>query len=250
MINNEIIEKLKVELLGKEKFSRAELIEVYRNSIDKEAKDSNLSWIIYDLKKAEAIKHVGRGFYQVAEGNKHFKPTYDVNNSELAKKCKNAIRKKFPQATYTIWETYSLNEFINHQFATNIVFIDSEKNLSDSIFHLLKEEIKVRILYKPKVEELIKYIGEEIIVIEDLISEAPIYKEIIGKPKVEKQLVDLMANKLIKCIISNKDIQDIYENIFLKYNVDEKILFRYARRRNAEKKIKDFITEGTNILLH
>lgn len=250
MINNEIIEKLKDGLLVKEKFSRSELMEAYRSSIDKEAKDSSLSWIVYDLKKAEVIKHVGRGVYQLSEGNKYFKPAYDVDNSEHLIKCKNAIRKKFPKASYTIWETFSLNEFINHQFATNIVFIDSEKNLSDSIFHLLKEEMKVRILYKPKVEELIKYVGEEIIVIEDLISEAPIYKEIIGKSKVEKQLVDLMANKLIKCIISNEDIRDIYENIFSKYNVDEKILFRYARRRNAEKKIKNFITERTNILLH
>ena len=42
---------------------------------------------------------------------------------------------------------------------------------------------------------------------------------------------------------------EIYEEAFRKYYIDEKKLFRYARRRNLEKEIRDFIEKETNIQL-
>lgn len=45
------------------------------------------------------------------------------------------------------------------------------------------------------------------------------------------------------------EIPTVYEEAFLKYVIDESSLFRYAKRRGADKKIKKFIQDETNVQL-
>ena len=82
-----------------------------------------------------------------------------------------------------------------------------------------------------------------------LLSEAPKAKSDIKGCSLEKLLVDLFSNKLTGQLVERAEYPEIYEEAFRKYYIDEKKLFRYARRRNLEKEIRDFIKKETNIQL-
>ena len=49
--------------------------------------------------------------------------------------------------------------------------------------------------------------------------------------------------------ISEGEYATIFEDSFRKYAVDKSCMFRYARRRGAEKKIKEFIRNRTAVTL-
>lgn len=61
--------------------------------------------------------------------------------------------------------------------------------------------------------------------------------------RLEKLLVDLVADKFTSGLINNSETADIYEHCFKQYNIDVKKILRYARRRNAEKKIKELLNK-------
>ena len=67
--------------------------------------------------------------------------------------------------------------------------------------------------------------------------------------RLEKLLVDIMTNSILISSISESELPNIYEEAFNKYVVDESCMFRYAKRRGAEKKIRDFIKNNTNVQL-
>lgn len=66
---------------------------------------------------------------------------------------------------------------------------------------------------------------------------------------IEKLLVDMVCNKLIFMLVEKSEYPEIYEEIFSRYTIDESKLFRYARRRNAEKRLKEYLKRNTKIKL-
>ena len=87
------------------------------------------------------------------------------------------------------------------------------------------------------------------IVIQKMTTEAPKRKKDPWKARLEKLLVDLLTEPLWLESIGESELPTIYEDAFARYVIDESCLFRYAARRNAEKKIRTFITEKTTITL-
>ena len=61
--------------------------------------------------------------------------------------------------------------------------------------------------------------------------------------------MDLLTESLWLESIGESELPTIYEDAFLRYIIDESCLFRYAARRNAEKRIRTFIAEQTTITL-
>ena len=85
--------------------------------------------------------------------------------------------------------------------------------------------------------------------IQRLLSEAPKPLGDMKECRLEKLLVDLFSNKFTEQLVERAEHAGIYKKAFRKYYIDEKKMFRYARRRNLEKEIKDFIEKETNIQL-
>ena len=87
------------------------------------------------------------------------------------------------------------------------------------------------------------------IVIVKLTTEAPKGKKISWHTRLEKLLVDIVAEPLLSASISQAEYPHIYTDAFERYIVDENTLFRYARRRRASNKIRNLIREETDIVL-
>ena len=87
------------------------------------------------------------------------------------------------------------------------------------------------------------------IVINKLTTEAPKSDGIPWHTRLEKLLVDAVADPLLRDSVSESEFPTIFEDAFSMYVIDESCLFRYAARRAVDKKIKELISEKTNITL-
>lgn len=187
------------------------------------------------------IRRVRRGCYAVSD-----KVEYTYNLSDTAKDIVSAIRSSFPLISFQIWELYQMNEFVNHQLAKNTIFLDVENMQEETVFNLLFEKFP-HVLLNPGIDEYYRYSGDETIVVGKLISESPSAIGDYCQCSLEKLLVDLFGRTLAGSVISRSEYPAIYEDSFRKYNINTQKLFRYARRRGLEQKIKRFIAEETEI---
>ena len=217
------------------------------HTLNPEYAEASISWLLEKLKKENRIIAVGRGEYQCVPEAVKKKP-YMYIHSEEYQDIEKRIVEKYPLIEFQMWELIQFNEFINHQIAKNLILVEVENMLEDTVFHALHEEYPY-VLYSPSMEYYYRHKGEEnTIVVLKLISEAPRPREGHSSP-LEKLLVDLFVNKFTGHLIEKSEYSAIMEESFRKYYLDETKMFRYARRRNVESRMKKFICQETKIQL-
>lgn len=209
--------------------------------------ERTIFWQLAKLQEMGVLKKVGQNLFYVV-GNDIKKVDYFYGYSEQMESLVYKIKEEYPLVDFQVWEFVQLNEFLNHQIGKNVLFIEVEHYLEESVFYRLKEYCS-KILLCPKEDMFYNYFEENMVVIQRLLSEAPKpYSDMKGC-SLEKLLVDLFSNKLTGQLVERAEYPGIYEEAFRKYYIDEKKMFRYARRRNVEKEIRDFIKNETSIKL-
>ena len=241
MINENGISLLK----DKEPFGRKELFQVL------EEQYKGLSQASYKLKmqrllESGKIARAGRNLYCIPDNQM---PVYCYGYSELAIKIQEMINEKHPFLEYRIFELVQMNEFLNHQIAHNTVFVFVEADLGDFVFETLKERFPGKILLNPSVKEYHLYWQDNLIIVGKLLTEAPKGKIAAWHTCLEKMLVDMTAEKVIKTTFSEAEYPDVLEQAFQKYIIDESQMFRYAKRRHVKDDILNIIHSQTTIEL-
>ena len=221
--------------ITKQYFSRSDLFEALQAE-SPEAGDSQLRYLLDELIKNNEIVRVGRNKYSKAGVNK---TNYENQYSETAEAVISFMEKSYPLLTYCFWELNWLNEFVNHLLAKNIIFLEVEKPACEFVYNDLQEFLDRKILLKPTDKELMYYADYDTVVIIPIITEAPIGLQKKCNVTLEKIIVDLFANKLIA--VSRGDYENAIQSMFDKYIIDEKKLFRYARRRGKGEEIQCFL---------
>lgn len=209
--------------------------------------ENSITWILRKLKTSGEILAVGHNkFLPVSE--KQVKQKYTYIHSPLYKEIEKYISELYPLLDFQMWELIQLNEFVNHQIAKNTIIVEVEKELEDIVFEKIITKYN-HVLYSPTQEDFYRYRGDgDSIVVLNLITEAPRTINEHSCP-LEKILVDLFSNKFVGHLIEKSEYPSIFEEAFGKYQINETAMFRYARRRNSENRIKDFIKEKTIIKL-
>jgi len=198
---------------------------------------STIRWIIYSLVKQYKIQRMGRNKYiksSTLERKKEF--TYQLG--EYASILENDIRKEYPKIYFTIYETRILNEFVNHMRAKNIIFINVENDYTNTIFDYIQNIDSANVYLKPKIEYLQLYLRNDMVIVNSIGSEYPKNRSIPTHSSIESFIVDIFRNKIIKYMFSEREIEDIINEISTSYLIDEDKMLRYARRRNVAEKIK------------
>ncbi len=191
------------------------------------------------LKKEGLISNPSRGYYSIST-KKVFKP--DVNLS--LKKIYNKIRNELPFASYCIWHTKWLNDFMLHQPFKNYVIFEVEKDVAEQVFHKLSD-FRKHVYLNPDEQILERYIAnnnEEVIIVKNLVTEAPL--TIAGNitiPALEKLLVDIAIEKDLFSA-QQGELATIYSRAFEKYDINILKMKRYALRRNKENEIGNLIS--------
>ena len=181
--------------------------------------------------------------------NEESRRMYEHEYSELARSIAKQMKEDFPYLSFSVFELVQLNAFVNHQIAHNVIFVSVESDLGDFVFDKLKEKYPGRVLIYPSVEIYHRYWCDDMIVIQKLTSEAPMGIREKWHTRIEKMLVDIFADDIQKESFSESELAGIYEDAFAGYAIDESCLFRYAKRRGAQRKLQEYLAANTNVKL-
>ena len=230
VLENKLIEEFK----DKESFTREELFQFYRY-FEPGLKEGTFGWRIYDLKNRNIIKPLKRGLYVIIS----------PNLLNIAKQ----LSEKFDEVKHCVWETVWLNEFVQHQTSKSSMLIETEKGFEESLFYALKDNLHREVFLNPDEKAIDFYIAEsnQPVIIKKLLTRAPLMKRTEKKvkfytPTLEKILVDLFAEERLFYYLQGGELMHIYENALSKYTINFTKLFSYAKRREREYDIKQFMT--------
>ena len=244
VLENRLIEEFK----GRESFTREELFHFYLY-YEPKLKEGTFGWRIHDLSNRNIIKPLKRGLYVISHKPK-YKPAISANLMKIAKQ----LAEKFAEVKHCMWETVWLNEFVQHQTSKSIIFIEVEKGFEESLFYALRDSLNKEVFVNPDEKAMNLYIPESKhpVVIKKLLTRAPQSKRTESKinfytPALEKILVDLFAEERLFYYLQGGELINIYENALSNYTINFTRLFSYAKRREKEHNIKQFMT---NHMLH
>lgn len=232
-------------LLDVTRFTRKELLESFRMA-GYMLSEASFYKKVEELVKNGQIIRVGRNVYSLPDDKRL---TYEYKYSELAEEVAQEIAQQYPYVNFSIFEFVQLNDFVNHLIAHNVIFLSVEADIMDFVFETLRDKYPGKVLINPTVEIYHQYWSDNMIVLGKLTTEAPKGQKASWHTRLEKMLVDIMAEPLLLASISRAEYPHIYEDAFDRYIVDENGLFRYASRRKVTKKIKELIRKETDIVL-
>ena len=232
-------------LLDVTRFTRKELLESFRMA-GYMLSEASFYKKVEELVKNGQIIRVGRNVYSLPDDKRL---TYEYKYSELAEEVAEEIAQQYPYVNFSIFEFVQLNDFVNHLIAHNVIFLSVEAEIMDFVFETLRDKYPGKVLINPTVEIYHQYWSDNMIVLGKLTTEAPKGQKASWHTRLEKMLVDIMAEPLLLASISRAEYPHIYEDAFDRYIVDENGLFRYASRRKVTKKIKELIRKETDIVL-
>lgn len=232
-------------LLDVTRFTRKELLESFRMA-GYMLSEASFYKKVEELVKNGQIIRVGRNVYSLPDDKRL---TYEYKYSELAEAVAQEIAQQYPYVNFSIFEFVQLNDFVNHLIAHNVIFLSVEAEIMDFVFETLRDKYPGKVLINPTVEIYHQYWSDNMIVLGKLTTEAPKGQKVSWHTRLEKMLVDIMAEPLLLASISRAEYPHIYEDAFDRYIVDENGLFRYASRRKVTKKIKELIRKETDIVL-
>ncbi len=220
---------------------------------------------MYAMEKSNVITRVGKGTYAVTIDVIRPSPTpptfpsistkiiFKPSFSQIIEKVNHIVSNAFPLINYRIWETRILYQFMIHQPIVSLTVLKVEKDAAEFVFNYLNDELPGKVYLNPDQLMIERYVTNipDALIVSNLITKTSrkIVKN-IPFPKLENILVDVFTDKKMFYYYQGQELVNIFENAFEKYQIDERTLFGYARRRKADKKLKDFITLKTNITLY
>ncbi len=212
--------------------------------------------VLYSLEKENYIYTSGSGMFTVLDPDKRatafkskFAPKLSISLQSLVERIDIA----FPYLESVYWESSVLHDFMVNQPKINLLLLDIEKGSEHSVFDLLRQETSLDVFLSPDSATIERYVSDknEPVILSSLVSQAP--KANKGKThhyaKIEKILVDILVDKIKFFPYQGEELVNIYENVFERILINEDTLIRYAQRRSAENKLKDFILGQTDICL-
>lgn len=211
--------------------SKVELYNKYeKNDMSSRTKDMLIKKLIED----GIITKICNNQYKIVNKRKyHIYREYD-NTKDLINLLKEI------RYDYIIYNITFLNEWLNQLIGKNTIFIEVDKKFFNSIYELLVDNEYKNVLVNPSMQEIEKYSLSDLIIIKPLYSRSPINR----KEKsftLEKIIVDLFADDILKKYYSTSELPWIYKQMFKEYAIDEYSLNAYLTRRRIKEKFYEFL---------
>lgn len=238
------IHELNKKLPARKPFPKADLRRFY-SRFQPELSEQAFRRILYALEKHQVLTPIGAGMYartgnEETASRENFVPDW----SSACKGIQGIVKQAFPYLETLSWETRLLHEWMLHQPANNQIILEVEKDACESVFNHLAQEYPGQVFLEPDRAMMERYIlplPESILVLR-LMTQSP-KKKLRGVifPRLEKILVDIFVDSDKFFAFQGEELVHIFENVFNAYWINEKTLFRYAGRRNAAVRVRDFI---------
>ncbi len=233
-VSEELNKRFKNNIFEREDFKKI-VKEIYNTKNEKTFRN-----ILGILKRNNIIKEVDKDKYIIAT-----KEVYKYKENDIENKIYNLIQKEYSKINFTVWNTELLNEFTLHYAVNNYIIVEVEKIAIELVVNLLKEHFGKKftvITSKILNENRGLFLNEEkLIIVKQLILKSPLEKlENKKYITIEKVMVDLYVDKLY-ISYQGKELENIYQNIFEKYDINFKKVIKYASLRTNIDKYKEFI---------
>ncbi|MBN9382210.1 MAG: hypothetical protein J0H74_15685 [Chitinophagaceae bacterium] len=228
---------------GKPQFTREELHD-YFLAIEGEINEGTFGWRIYDLKQKNILREIQRGWYTL-EVRPVYKPVIDPTIQELA----NLLKKSFRNVPNCIWNISWLNEFTVHQFSSERIILETEKDLQESLANILGDNGYHNVIWSIKGQPPRNNFKEIPILLLPLISRAPVQSITIDDspsvviPTLEKILVDIYEGSSAFHFLQGAEIERIFEHAIERYAINYSTLLNYARRRGKDIELRAFLSK-------
>lgn len=214
-----------------------EQVNLYFQGIDISVPKATVTSRIYALRKKEIIQCVGRGVYKLG-ATKEFHPIL----SPKLKKINQQVKIQFPYIEFCIWDLSFFNTLSKHLINYNVIFIDVEREATQSVYLVLKETFSKAMLSNNLYDDISEF--TDYIIVRPLISGSPISKiGAVNSPTIEKILVDLYTDKEFEPF-QGGEIFTLFKTAFEKYTINESKLLRYADRKEKKNRLKNFINSN------
>jgi len=224
--------------LKHKEFSRRELVSDFESK-NQIKSSGNLSEQLNRLLKAGQLTRIKRGVYKLTQDTGE---NFSVVCSEEMRQINRQIKKQFPFVNFCLWHASTLMPYMHHIPNLNLLFVDVEREVAESIFNLLNASNKKRVFLLPSSTDFERYIStNEAIIIRPLISESPLQLiEGINTPTIEKVLVDIVDDVEFS-FLQGSEINYVYTSIFERHPVNKNKLLRYAARRGRKEEVEQLI---------
>ena len=227
------------EFIKKDKFTKEDIYK-YFLKININYSKGALKSKIHRLKKSNIIKSVSRGVYTISK-----KTYYTISPDSFIKKIIKKFLKRYEDVNYCVWNTMWLNEFMIQQPFKSFYVFETEKEVSESVFHWFRDN-NIMAYLNPNQEMIQEYVMQEknTIIIKPVITRAPIQKvEEVQIPEIEKILVDLFCEQNLFYVHSGSELKNIFKYSNERYIINYTTLYSYARRRGKEEALKQFVSK-------
>ena len=216
--------------------------------VNPDCSETSINWMLVTLRKRGILASVGAGKYYVIPQNASVKKSYRYPHSQEYLEIEHSVSSTYPLVNFQMWELIQMNDYVNHQIAKNVIFVEVESMLIDTVYETLHEQYPYAMIQPNSTSFYKQRSPETDIVVQKLLTEAP--KPVFDHScPLEKLLVDLLSRKLSGHLIERSEYPKIFEDIFQKYNIDETKLLRYAKRRHLYDDLITFISTQTDIKL-
>lgn len=219
-------------------FTRKELIANLKSE-DQSGSPGALSEQLNRLIKSGQLLRIKRGVYKLPD---NASKDFPIECSEEMRQLSQQIKAQFPFVDYCLWTSSTLVPYMHHIPYLNLLFVDVERDVAESIFNFLNTNSDKRVFFQPTLTDFERYIStNEAIIIRPLISESPLQVvEGINTPTIEKILVDIVGDVEFS-YLQGAEINYVYSAIFERNSVNRNKLLRYAARRGRKVEIEQLI---------
>ncbi len=239
-----ILEIIKTHLKDRTTIEKKELYKIIEKWYP-DLKESAFRNKIQELRAMNVIFPVRRGLYTTEK-----KQIYNPIISDKLKRIITAIQREKISDNYCIWETSWINEFMIHQPMSNVIIVEVDPDILETAYYFLRDNIYKKTYLKPNETIMKRYVAEEqeAIILLPYTSRSPVsHNKKITTPQLEKILVDLFFNSKLFYWIRGKELINIFNEAHRKYYLNFSTLLSYARGRRADKKLKQFLMNKTDI---
>ena len=219
-------------------FTRKELIANLKSE-DQIGSPGTFSEQLNRLLKSGQLLRIERGVYKLPDDARK---DFSVVCSEEIRQINQQIKTQFPFVDYCLWSASTLMSYMHHIPNLNLLFVDVEREVAESVFNLLNADSNKRVFLLPSLTDMERYIStNDAIIIRPLISESPLQLvEGINTPTIEKVLVDMVGDVEFS-FLQGSEINYFYTTIFERHNVNKNKLLRYATRRGRKEEVEKLI---------
>ena len=215
-----------------EPINRTQLLALCRQ-VDPSFSRDSLSWLLYFLLKNKDLEKAGSSLYMRRGSLKRYEP----HPSFLAYDLQIKLQTEFPNLKAVIYDTTSLNEWLNELLAHNSILVEVNRHSAPVVFDSIKSWFSEKsVLLNPTEDERYLYSKGEPIIVADLHVRAPLLGGNYSMC-LEKLIVDLFADDTLRSFFSASEIPEMVSLMKKKYFIDEKTLFSYAKRRNVDQEV-------------